>query len=77
MARQQMKTAFFKTENGYIKFDSVGQRDKYKACERKFCYTNLVANIAIKNVYKKEGLLLSTYACPYCKMWHLTHKKQK
>jgi hypothetical protein len=70
-----MKTAFFKTENGSIKFESIGKRDKYKTCERKFSYTNLGANNAIKNVYKKEGKLLSTYTCPHCGMWHLTHVK--
>lgn len=70
-----MKTAFFRTEKGYIKFDSIGQRDKYKACERKVAYTNSGANHAVKQVYKKDGVMLSVYLCPHCKMWHVTHKK--
>lgn len=70
-----MKTAFFKTENGNIKFESIGQRNRYKMCERKAAYSNFAANIAIKNLYKKEGKLLSTYTCPHCGMWHLTHVK--
>jgi hypothetical protein len=70
-----MKTAFFKTENGHIKFDSIGQRDRYKMCDRKTAYSNFAANLAIKKLYNKEKVILVTYLCPHCKMWHLTHKK--
>jgi len=69
-----MKKAFFRTENGYIPFESKSSRDKFVGCERKAKLSLLVANKIIKREAIK-GTLLNVYSCPYCHSWHLTHKK--
>jgi uncharacterized protein YlaI len=70
-----MKTAFFRTEAGHIKFDSKGARNRYASCERKQGLTLFDANKIIKKQALKKTFL-RTYLCNTCGKWHLTHTKQ-
>jgi hypothetical protein len=75
-SRETMKTAFFRTPDGHLMFPSISKQKKFKACDRKKQYTNVAVNEMVKTIYRMEHRLLSTYLCPHCQMWHLTHVKQ-